>query len=154
ALERFLEACGATGPLRLVIESPGKQLSVTRAYPQPYVLIGRDPRADLFLDDVQVSHRHAYLQVVAGQVLCTDLSSRTGTHWPHGPEHFGWLEDVQGGVIGPFRVRLVREPGTESSAEQPVIPSVPPAPVGQPPLPDVRLEWRQPGGRRAAWQMA
>jgi hypothetical protein len=69
---------------------------------QPFALVGRDSRNHVCLSDSQVSRRHAYLQVVAGQLFCVDLDSRTGVHWPDGPRPFGWVHPTEEIRIGPF----------------------------------------------------
>src|SRR5262245_58849321 len=47
SMDPFLTACGASGPLALEIEGPGLAAAERRSFPQPFVLIGRDDRADL-----------------------------------------------------------------------------------------------------------
>src|SRR4051794_31811439 len=76
----FLHACGAAGPLVLSVETPGTSGGESRAFDQPFVLVGRDPRCDLRLTDPEVSDRHAYFQLVGGRLVCVDLGSRTGVH--------------------------------------------------------------------------
>ncbi len=44
------------------------------------VRIGRHPEADVLLDDVTVSRRHALLTVVDGAVVLTDQASLNGTY--------------------------------------------------------------------------
>ena len=39
------------------------------SFDSPFVLIGRDPRSDLVLENAQVSRRHAFLQAIAGRIL-------------------------------------------------------------------------------------
>jgi pSer/pThr/pTyr-binding forkhead associated (FHA) protein len=74
--------------------------------PLPFALIGRDERADLRLDAKGVSHRHAYLQMVAGRWWWLDLDSRTGT-LPEGDSPLTHpLLDRQGIHIGPYILRL------------------------------------------------
>jgi pSer/pThr/pTyr-binding forkhead associated (FHA) protein len=99
----FLTACGMTAPLLLDIEGP---VAGRRTLPRPFAVIGRDPRSDVTLEDEQVSRRHAYLQVVAGQVVCTDLGSRTGTHRPDGAGPATWLGADRPIRIGPYTLRL------------------------------------------------
>jgi pSer/pThr/pTyr-binding forkhead associated (FHA) protein len=117
--EAFLEACGFTGPLELLVKRCGEPGGGRRCLlEQPFALIGRDRRTDLCLDSPEVSQRHAYLQVIAGHVFCLDLGSRGGTRWEGENRPSGWL--APGGMvrIGPFEVRLVGvgrrddEPGT------------------------------------------
>ncbi len=44
------------------------------------VLVGRGADSDLVLHDRSVSRKHARLSIEGGQVVCTDLGSRFGTH--------------------------------------------------------------------------
>jgi pSer/pThr/pTyr-binding forkhead associated (FHA) protein len=105
--DAFLDACEATGPLQLDLEEAGATRQVLLH--QPFALIGRHPRADLHLDDPEVSRRHAYLQIVGGYVYCLDLHSRTGTHWQQEPEHSSdWFSPGQVITIGPCRLRLIK----------------------------------------------
>src|SRR5262245_34056407 len=105
-IDHFLAACGTSSPLPLRISGPAWPEPVVRELRQPFVVLGRDPRADVCLDAPQVSPAHAYLQVVAGSVFCVDLQSETGTHWPDGTDNAGWLAAGQPLKIGPFSVEL------------------------------------------------
>src|SRR5262249_34734787 len=79
---------------------------------QPFALLGRDPRADVVLDDAQVSARHAYLQVLAGRPVVFDLYSRKGTRRASVPVPRGSVLGREPLEVGPFLVRLVRGDGT------------------------------------------
>ena len=70
--------------------------------------------ADLHLDDADVSHRHAYLQMVVGRMWCVDLGSRTGTHWDTSEQVAGPLSGRRGIHIGPYTIRQ----GDESSSDE------------------------------------
>jgi pSer/pThr/pTyr-binding forkhead associated (FHA) protein len=121
-MERFQEACGATGPLVLLVESPGAPGAARHVLHQPFAVLGRAAQADVVLDDPQVSQRHAYLQLVGGRLFCVDLDSRAGIHWPDGPRRSGWLGPGQVLAIGPFRVRWVRGgPEDEPPAASPLV---------------------------------
>jgi hypothetical protein len=78
--QEFLEACGARSPLVLEIERYGPSEKVRHTLSLPFALIGHDERADLRLDDEQVSSRHAYLQVAAGRLWCV-MSYRRGLQY-------------------------------------------------------------------------
>lgn len=105
-IEQFLAACGVHSPLPLQVSCPSWKGPVVRTFHQPFVVIGRDPRADLCLNAPEVSPCHAYLQVIAGTVYCVDLQSETGTHWPGGAARAGWLDGARPIQIGPFAVAL------------------------------------------------
>lgn len=108
---RFLEACGATGPLELEVFGPTGRLVGRWSLAQPFAVIGRDPRADVALGDEQVSVRHVYLQIVGGRVFGVDLGSRTGVWWGGEAQASGWLDAGDSIGIGPYRVRLVGPAG-------------------------------------------
>jgi pSer/pThr/pTyr-binding forkhead associated (FHA) protein len=111
-LGQFRRACGLDGPwgLHLLLghheDTPDITYLVRAA---PFLVIGRDPKADLVLDDPAVSQRHAYLQVIAGRVLIIDLASRNGLTRDGARYPYVWLDGTQGVGLGPFRMRLGRE---------------------------------------------
>jgi pSer/pThr/pTyr-binding forkhead associated (FHA) protein len=126
-LELFRRACGLSKPLSLECEPLG-QPDVDPAqycFDGPFVLIGRDPRSDLVLNDPQVSRRHAFFQAIAGRVFCIDLESRTKLYWEgeSGPRSRGWLDQRRRLAVGPYGLRWA---GSEAS---PVIESVLPNPL-------------------------
>ena len=90
-MELFLQNCGVES-LEIVVERNAAAPPERRRVDRPYLLIGRNVRNDLAFDDAEVSQRHAYLQAVGGRVFCVDLASRTGVHWPTGPQASGWVE--------------------------------------------------------------
>ncbi len=62
------------------LEIVGRKLpSSQRAFWQPEVILGRDPRCDVRLADASVSARHALLSFHHGQWWVDDLGSRNGT---------------------------------------------------------------------------
>jgi pSer/pThr/pTyr-binding forkhead associated (FHA) protein len=137
SINRFLGACGATGPLRLSAERPRVFGPVSVALEKPFALIGSGVNADLRLDDNQVSHRHLYLQVYDGRVFAVDLGSRTGTFWEAGRQAYGWLDRGQSLWIGRHQIRLEEDgPEKEPAAASPnepllsrdyIYPGLPPA---------------------------
>jgi pSer/pThr/pTyr-binding forkhead associated (FHA) protein len=127
-----------------------------RTLPQPFAVIGRDPRADVILDDLRVGRRHVYIQAVAGQVFWVDLESRTGTCDETGTRKWGWL--AGGGLleVGPFVIRraggdasagdlALREPGRESPLAVRA--------YGREPLPEVALEFLNGPSQSTVWPM-
>ncbi len=103
----FLEACGVHRPLQLRVEYREKPGATPRLFRRPFVLIGRDLKADLRLDHWHVSKCHSYLQAIGGRWFCVDLQSRTGTHWVTGPRRCGWVGRNQAVRIGPFYLRFL-----------------------------------------------
>jgi len=104
-MKSFLTACGVDDSLQLVVESQDANEGELRLLYQPFAVIGRDPRADVVLDHLQVSRRHVYLQVVEGRAFWVDLESRTGTSGERKPQRFGWLEAGRTLCAGPFVIR-------------------------------------------------
>ena len=115
-MKSFLNACGIKDSLRLVVEGPEAKGGDSRWFPQPFVVIGRDPRADMLLDDPQISRRHVYLQAVGGWLFWVDLESRTGTRTEAGPQKSGWLTGNGFLGIGPYAIRR-RAAATEPAGE-------------------------------------
>src|SRR5262249_53653544 len=72
----------------------------------PMALIGRESNADLSLPDPQISRRHAYIQMIDGQLFGVDLRSRTGTHWEGEHKGVGWIEHHEAVQVGPFALRF------------------------------------------------
>ena len=105
-MELFLKNCGVSA-LQVDVGGEGAGAApLRRCLAQPYLLIGRDARNDVCLDDPGVSRRHAYVQAVDGRVLVVDLGSRTGVHWPTGPRAFDWLDWDQPMTLGGAAVRV------------------------------------------------
>ncbi len=116
----FAKACGATGPLRLLVERSDDPAIERPLFDAPFLTIGRDPRADLCLTHRGISRRHAYLQLVSGRLFCLDLGSRFGTYVGSECHQAGWVERRQTIRVGPYRLRLDagdREPWTPSGTE-------------------------------------
>jgi pSer/pThr/pTyr-binding forkhead associated (FHA) protein len=103
-IELLWESCGARSPLILDVEHSGTRLVNSVKLDFPFTAIGRTATNDVVLDHSQVSRRHAYLQLIDGQIFCVDFSSRTGTHWPGGTNS-GWVRHGQSLQIGPFVIR-------------------------------------------------
>lgn len=66
------------GPLLVVRKGP--DVGETFYLDRPELTIGRDPEADIFLNDVTVSRRHARLTVEGGTVSVEDTDSLNGTY--------------------------------------------------------------------------
>ena len=69
---------GSGGPLLVVRKGPevGERFYLDR----PSVSIGRDPSADIFLNDITVSREHATLRVTGDEVSIADAGSLNGTY--------------------------------------------------------------------------
>jgi hypothetical protein len=140
----FLEACGASGPLRFEWADPTTSEVRSRDVEKPVLVVGHDPAADLVLDDPSVEPYQAFLQVIDGRLFAFDLGNTSGLRWGEIPRAAGWVNRGQPIRIGRHTIRLVggdRE-GGESIVE--------PAPtssryVSRLSLPGVALEFRVAG---------
>jgi pSer/pThr/pTyr-binding forkhead associated (FHA) protein/polyhydroxyalkanoate synthesis regulator phasin len=155
-MKSFLNACGVKDALRLIVAGPGSGDGEPWSLPQPFAVIGRDPRTDVILDDAQVSRRHVYVQVVGGQAFWIDLESRTGTRTEAGPRKSGWLAGAGILEIGPFLIRrlagaaAVGDPGSrESTRESPLEARG----YGREALPEVTLEFLNGPAQSTRWPM-
>ena len=104
--EAFLTSCGLAEALVLRVNRLGQSRAQRFRLKQPFALIGAHPNATLQLNDPQVQRKHAFLQVIGGNLFCLDLGSRSGIHWPDGPRAAGWLQPTETLTIGPFQIRL------------------------------------------------
>src|SRR5262245_46752960 len=153
-LESFLRACQS--PARLELRAVG-QYGLTAGQfsaAQPFALLGRDPANDLYLDDAQVSQRHAYVQVIGGRLFCVDLGSRTGLccNGVHGT--YGWVDPGQSLEIGPFAILFDGRDATRPPSATPVGPN-PLETRGSDPqfLPPVTLEFANGLTRQPRWRL-
>jgi len=116
-LSQFRMACGQTCPYLIHVSSsePGFR-SQTVLWDRPSAIIGRAQECDLHLPHAEVSRQHAYLQIVGGQVFCSDLGSGTGTHWPQGSNRRqeGPLDAGETFSIGPYSLSVEPAPQLES----------------------------------------
>jgi pSer/pThr/pTyr-binding forkhead associated (FHA) protein len=104
--DQFLDACGARGPVRLHVDGNGTGTRGSHLLDRPYILVGRDQGNDLCLDHPAVSDRHAYLQMLGGNLFCVDLGSKTGIAWETGRSSTGWLRPDDSLRIGPYTIRM------------------------------------------------
>jgi predicted component of type VI protein secretion system len=152
-LARFREACGAVEDIRLGVTHVSRQEGGSRAFPLPYVVIGRHNEADLVLDDPRVSLRHGYLQMVDGRLWCVDLESRTGTSWEQGYGRSGWLESSRGILIGPFLIRpTASSRGVGAVVGRPQDPAAT-LPPERDLLPAITLEFANATKKDATWKL-
>jgi hypothetical protein len=117
----------------------------------PCAVIGRNEDADVPLQDALVSRRHVYMQLVAGRLFCVDLGSRTGTHWRHGTQPWGWLDRGEAIRVGPFFVRAEGEVPTEGQAGPDPDP-LSAAPTGE--WPRFSLEFLHGDSRPKPWRVS
>ena len=114
SLDQFLEACGAAGPLHLTVDRGGA--TDNYVLPQPFALIGSDPRADLHVSDSRIPRQAAFLQVLGGRLLALDLTpdaaGRNGSYPPH-----HWLSPGQPWQFGGLTIRLAANPPNDADTK-------------------------------------
>ena len=148
-MDPFLANCGAVS-LEVTVERAGAaSQAAARVLERPYLMIGRDPRCDLALDDRHVSRRHAYLQAVGGRLYCIDLDSRTGVHWPSGRRTTGWVDWGEPLRVGKTVLRVSR-PRPDDAAG--ALPSEEDVTVARP-APKVAFEVIEGTNRPVCWEM-
>lgn len=76
--EAAVEDEAIEGPVLVVRKGPevGERFYIDK----PELTIGRDPEADIFLNDVTISRHHASLSLVGEKVLVRDAGSLNGTY--------------------------------------------------------------------------
>jgi pSer/pThr/pTyr-binding forkhead associated (FHA) protein len=82
----------------------GPHTGATFVLDAPGISIGRDPKSDVFLNDMTVSRRHAHMQLSPGVPTIEDLGSLNGT-WVDGAiVNRAVLEDGCTIQVGTFRM--------------------------------------------------
>ena len=74
---------------------------------RPTTTAGRHPEADIFLDDVTVSRRHAEFRVKEGEFEVVDVGSLTGTYVNREPRNSQVLHVGDEIQIGKFRLVFI-----------------------------------------------
>lgn len=107
-----------------IVDGPGagRQISLDRP-----IEIGRDPSADVVLDDDLVSRRHARVAPLNGTAVVEDLGSRNGSfvngNEVHAPAHLGPGDRLLIGVTL-FELRTTRQIAAQPSAVMPRPPAL------------------------------
>src|SRR5580698_6697848 len=107
---------GAGDRFQIAVVGNGETAPKVHEFKFPYAVVGRGEGCDIVLPAHQVSFRHAYFQVIEGQVFCVDLASRNGVAWPDGPRKYGWVRPNVPIEIGPYRLTVISDAG---AAEKP-----------------------------------
>jgi pSer/pThr/pTyr-binding forkhead associated (FHA) protein len=154
-MKLFLNTCGIADSFQLVVESPSPNEPELRLLHQPFAVIGRDPRADVFLDRAEVSRRHVYLQVIEGRAFWIDLESRTGSRDEKKSQKFGWLEGVHTLGVGPYVIRrFANDSQTAHDSQDDELPRDTPLiaqAYSRGPLPEVTLEFLNGPSQSTSW---
>jgi pSer/pThr/pTyr-binding forkhead associated (FHA) protein len=102
--DQFAAECGLIRPLQLDLEGLGVAGAQGRLISQPYVVIGRNPTADLVLNHPKVAPRQLYLQVIDGRVFAVDLYSKAEHDQNDDPTRsMCWIDAGQAVDVGPYR---------------------------------------------------
>lgn len=149
--EDFFQDCGTSSPPLLEVEHHERLDRTRQTMALPFAVLGSEERADLRLEDQEVSHRHAYLQVVAGSVWCADLGSRTGTHDQTGAPCPAALLDSRGIRIGPYTIRRVDETTRGENASTAPVNPISSAADDPSLFPRLALEIRGGAARQMVW---
>ena len=78
---------------------------------QTVTTAGRDPRGDIFLDDVTVSRYHAEFRLARGELQVVDTGSLNGTYVNGEPIDSAVLTNGDEIQMGKFRLVLLIRPG-------------------------------------------
>jgi len=79
---------------------------------QAVTTAGRDPRSDIFLDDVTVSRHHAEFRLERGELQVVDIGSLNGTYVNGQPIDSAVLTNGDEIQMGKFRLELLTRPAT------------------------------------------
>ncbi len=114
----LVAACSGRIPVRLLISGPDGSERDYGVPQRPFLMIGRSPQCDVQLDGSDVSHRHAYIQLLGNRICCADLGSRTGVHWHDGKRPLSWLGLNEHIAIGQYGLRFDVATGQPASPAQ------------------------------------
>lgn len=94
----------------LLLADGGTRQAARFLLDQDVVTVGRHPDADIFLDDVTVSRRHAEFRAEAGGHRLVDMDSLNGTYVNHDRVDDVLLRPGMHVQIGKFRLTYHRNP--------------------------------------------
>jgi hypothetical protein len=103
----FQQACGASGPLQLKIESLIRKATFGKKFFLPFAIIGRDDQADLALDDPDIDLQQVYLQMVEGRLFYIDLRAQVGNGESLSAKGSGWLACQDVLEVGSYTIRFM-----------------------------------------------
>jgi pSer/pThr/pTyr-binding forkhead associated (FHA) protein len=101
-----------TSPAMLVV-SRGPDAGSRFPLHQAVTTVGRDPRSNIFLDDVTVSRRHAEFRLEQSELQVFDMGSLNGTYVNRQPIDWAVLTNGDQIQMGKFRLVLLIRPTTE-----------------------------------------
>jgi pSer/pThr/pTyr-binding forkhead associated (FHA) protein len=101
-----------TSPAMLVVNR-GPNAGFRFPLHQAVTTAGRDPRSDIFLDDVTVSRHHAEFRLERCELRVVDSGSLNGTYVNRQPIDSAVLTNGDEIQIGRFRLVLLTRPATD-----------------------------------------
>jgi hypothetical protein len=104
-----------TPPATVFVFMDGREIR-RRPFTPPEMIVGRDPRVDIFIDNLGVSGRHARLWWDRGQFMLADLGSSNGTRVNGRRIDTSPISENDEIQIGKFRLRV------EVEKQEPVVP--------------------------------
>lgn len=148
--DAFSQACGATGALCCDVRHEDDSTPTHWKFRQPFLLVGRNPAADLDLSDDQVGLQHCYLQMIGGRLFAVDLGAPGGVLFGGLPKRTAWIDREGELEIGPFSLRIFGPDGPGGPE--------PPSPLSteysrQNPLPSTTVEIASVGQKTHRWRM-
>ncbi|MEO6810572.1 MAG: FHA domain-containing protein [Isosphaeraceae bacterium] len=154
--DQFAAECGLNRPLQLDLEDLGVAGAQGHLISQPFVVIGRDPAADLVLDHPKVGRRQIYLQVINGRVFSIDLDSRAEPGLDGGlTRAMSWIDAGMAVDVGPYRIApRIRDEALAIDSE--ALASVPPTSRAYPQsgLVEGTLEFPDPAIKPSTWRIS
>ena len=156
-VELLRNAVGAEGPIRLAITNTDNDETWVQTIETPYAIVGRTANCDVQLDCAKVSSRHAYLQVINGNVFWVDLGSRDGTHWARGQRRADWLVPGRRVRLGTYYLEIDPEDPFASEAADFTLANLNPLnryedEIG--PLPEAEIEFLRDDGDHKVWPVS
>ncbi len=92
----------------LFVVNQGAKTGARYALDSDLVSLGRDPRSDIFLDDITVSRRHAEVAREGERYLIRDVGSLNGTYINRTLVDEGQLNEGDEVQVGKFKLVFVR----------------------------------------------
>ncbi|MEC8411150.1 MAG: FHA domain-containing protein, partial [Planctomycetota bacterium] len=119
---------------KIVVTIQTGKKTVQRVFPRPYVVIGRDPKCDLVLEDPDLRGHLLYLNANEYGLYCTPLNPESSTL----PQ--GWLAANDWITLGRFKIRAcLQDQENETSVPSPSWPRLAEYGSTLAPLPEVAI---------------
>ena len=112
-------------PVDICLYFPDGRELRRRPYTGPEMIVGRDPKVDLFIDNLTVSRRHARITWDRGSFVIEDLGSANGTILDGKPITRARIDADSKIEIGKFELSIYEYPAEPSVLETMYIPLKP-----------------------------